>query len=162
MTRTAAKPTVDAREEALTRLGAAFKGIMGSVRRLRGRETHRRGGELSFAQYHLLFGLAEHGELSTSRLAAAADVTPATVTQMLDGLVAMGLVERSRSNTDRRVVTVALTERGRALLVEKRATWEQRWRQTLAGFSRDELATAAAVLESLRAMYDALDAETTS
>jgi DNA-binding MarR family transcriptional regulator len=158
VTRTEAKPSVDTREEALAQLGAAFKGIMGALRRLRGRDTHR-GGELSFAQYHLLFGLSEHGELSTSRLAAAADVTPATVTQMLDGLVAMGLVERSRSSSDRRVVTVALTERGRALLAEKRATWEQRWRQTLDGFSGDELATAAAVLERLRAMYDALDAE---
>jgi len=158
VTRTAAKAGVDTRDEALVQLGAAFKGIMGALRRIRGRETHR-GGELSFAQYHLLFGLAEHGELSTSRLAAAADVTPATVTPMLDGLVAMGLVERTRSDRDRRVVTVALTERGRELLAEKRATWEQRWRQTLAGFSGDELATTAAVLESLRAMYDALDAE---
>lgn len=158
MTGTAAKRRVEEREQALLELGAAFKGLMGALRRMRGRETHR-AGELSHAQYHLLFGLAECGELSASRLAAAADVTPATVTQMLDGLVAMGLVERTRSDRDRRVVTVALTDRGRELLTQKRAAWEQRWRETLVGFSSDELASAAAVLASLRAMYDTLDAE---
>jgi MarR family transcriptional regulator, organic hydroperoxide resistance regulator len=151
--------TTQTRDEALTQLGGAFKGIMGALRRLRGRETHLHGEQLSFAQYHLLFGLAGECELSTSKLAAAADLSPATVTQMLDGLVAMGLVERTRSQSDRRVVTCALTERGRELITEKRAQWETRWRETLEGFSGEELATAAAVLERIRAMYDRLDAE---
>jgi hypothetical protein len=45
------------------RLARSFKHAMASVRRLRGRET-RRPGELSDAQYGLLFGLREHTELS--------------------------------------------------------------------------------------------------
>jgi DNA-binding MarR family transcriptional regulator len=153
---TAAAPErAEQREEALARLGAAFKGMLAALRRLRGRETHR-PGELSFAQYHLLFGLSD-GALSTSRLATAADLSPATTTQMLDGLVAMGLVERTRSDSDRRVVTCTLTERGRELIAEKRARWEQRWREAMAEFSSDELATAAAVIERMRVMYEVLD-----
>jgi MarR family transcriptional regulator, organic hydroperoxide resistance regulator len=148
--------TVDKREEAFTQLGSAFRGIMGALRRLRGRDTHR-PGELSYAQFHLLFGLAGDCALSTSQLAAAADLSPATVTQMLDGLVAMGLVERTRSETDRRVVTCELTDRGRELIAEKRAHWEGRWRTALADFSTEELAAAAAVLERLREMYDQLE-----
>jgi DNA-binding MarR family transcriptional regulator len=159
MSRPAVRTLEQEREEALTRLGAAFKGIMGAVRRLRGRETHR-PGELSFAQYHLLFGLSEQPELSTGQLAAAADLSPATVTQMLDGLLAMGLVDRTRSELDRRVVTCRLTETGRALITKRRAQWEGRWRASLAEFSAEELAAAAAVLERMREMYDALDAET--
>ena len=42
---------------------------MAAVRRLRGRETHR-PGELSFAQYSLLFGLATSGELLDRRARA--------------------------------------------------------------------------------------------
>jgi DNA-binding MarR family transcriptional regulator len=57
------------------------------------------------------------------------------------------------------VVTVTLTERGRELITEKRAHWEKRWRATLADFSAEELASAAAVLERLRAMYDAIESE---
>jgi DNA-binding MarR family transcriptional regulator len=38
------------------------------------------------------------------------------VTRRIDGLVKMGLVERSRSNEDRRVVMTRITEKGLALL----------------------------------------------
>jgi DNA-binding MarR family transcriptional regulator len=154
MTHAAVQETA-AREQALDELDAALKGIMGALKRLRGRETHRQG-ELSFAQYHLLFGLSEQEQPTTNQLAVAAQLAPATVTQMLDGLVAMGLVERTRSDRDRRVVTCELTDRGRKLIDEKRARWEKRWRETLSRFGNDELATAAAVLDHLRSMFDAL------
>jgi DNA-binding MarR family transcriptional regulator len=158
MTRTAVKSEKAAREEAVAQLGAAFKGTVAAIRRLRGRETHKHG-ELSFAQYQLLFGLAGDCELSTSRLATAADLAPATVTQMLDALVAMGLVERTRSERDRRIVTCALTDHGRELITERRTHWERRWRQTLSEFSTDEIATAASVIGRLRTMYDELEDE---
>jgi DNA-binding MarR family transcriptional regulator len=142
------------RKEALAQLGAAFKGTNAAVRRLRGRDTHR-PGELSFAQYQLLFSLSE-SELSTGELALAAELAPATVTQMLDGLVAIGLVERVRSDRDRRVVTCSLTTRGKELVAERRAHFERRWRRALADFDTSELATAAAVFERLREMFDEL------
>ena len=140
------------REETLHQLGTAFRGIMAAVRRLKGRDTHR-PDDLGFAQFHLLFGLAHGGAMSTSQLAEAADLAPATVTQMLDGLVAMGLVERTRSTSDRRVVSCVLTERGQQLVDEKRAHWEKRWHEALSEFSSNDLAVTAAVLERLRAMY---------
>ena len=158
MTPTLTKTEKAARDEALTQLGEAFKGVMGAVRRLRGRDTQR-PGELGFAQYHLLFGLSTGDHLSTGQLATVADLAPATVTQMLDGLVVMGLVERTRSDQDRRVVTCALTERGRELIAAKRALWEERWKQALAGFTSADLTTATAVLERLREVYDRLDAD---
>jgi DNA-binding MarR family transcriptional regulator len=147
------------RDAALTELGFAFKGAMAAIRRLRGRDTHRHG-ELSFAQYHLLSGFAECEELSAGDLARAADLSPATVTQMLDSLAEMGLVERSRSERDRRVVTCTLTSRGRELLTERRAHLQQAWQTELAEFSTKELATAAAVLDRLRVIYDELSTET--
>jgi DNA-binding MarR family transcriptional regulator len=147
------------REEALGQLGSAFKGAMAAIRRLRGRDTQRHG-ELSFAQYHLLCGLAERDELSAGELALAADLSPATVTQMLDSLAAMGLVERTRSERDRRVVNCTLTKRGRELLTERRAHLEQRWQTELAEFSTQDLVTATAVLDRLRALYDDLSTDT--
>jgi DNA-binding MarR family transcriptional regulator len=147
-----------ARDEALDTLRESFRGIMGSLRRLRGRDTHR-PGEVSFAQFHLLFALAEQPESSTSQLAAAAELAPATVTQLLDGLEGMGLVERSRSTSDRRVVVCSLTDRGRTLIKEKRARWERYFHEKLSEFSPEEIATTAAVLDRMRAMYDEIDAE---
>ena len=139
-------------------LGMSFKATTAAVRRLRGRDTHR-PGELSYAQYSLLFGLAERGELSASELAGLAEVAPPTATQMLDGLVAGGFVERSRSERDRRIVLVSLTERGAKLVAERRARYEELWARALAGFSDAELATATSVLDSVHAIFDELLAE---
>jgi DNA-binding MarR family transcriptional regulator len=146
------------REEALTQLGTAFKGAMAAVRRLRGRDTHRHG-ELSFAQYQLLFGLAERTALPAGELAIAAELSPATASQMLDNLVEMGLVERTRSESDRRVVTCTLTARGRELITARRAHFDQRWHAALAGFSTHDLTTAATVIDRLHTLFDDIGAD---
>ncbi len=134
-------------------LGRAFKGCVGAVRRLRGREN-RAHGELSDAQYGLLFSLVDHDALATSELACLADLSPATATGMLDGLAAAGLVSRVRSERDRRVVLTSLTEHGRALVSARHARFAPRWHAALSEFSDDDLHTAAAVLDRLRAMFD--------
>jgi DNA-binding MarR family transcriptional regulator len=133
--------------------GQSFKATLAAVRRLRGRDTHRLG-ELSYAQYLLLFSLADSGAGSSRDIAVAAELAPATVTQMLDSLAAAGLVERVRSEQDRRVVLTSLTERGHALVAERRSHFEPRWRAALAEFSEEELRSAAAVLDRLRGMFD--------
>jgi DNA-binding MarR family transcriptional regulator len=143
--------------EAVTSFGMAFRAAMASVRRLRGRDTHR-PGELSYAQYCLLFGLADRGELSASELAGLAEVSPATATQMLDSLVTGGFVERSRSDRDRRLVLVTLTARGGELVAAKRARYEDMWTKALADFSAAELGIATAVLERTRVIFDEIAA----
>jgi DNA-binding MarR family transcriptional regulator len=134
-------------------LGRAFKGCVGALRRLRGREN-RAHGELSDAQYGLLHSLRDHQALPSSELACLADMSPATATGMLDALAAAGLVSRVRSERDRRVVLTSLTERGHALVAERHARFVPRWDAALAQFSDDELRTAAAVLGRLHAMFD--------
>jgi MarR family transcriptional regulator, organic hydroperoxide resistance regulator len=144
-----------AHREASTRYGTAFKGAMGAVRRLRGRDTHR-SDELSYAQFGLLFGLADRGELSASELAGVADLAPGTATQMLDGLEAHGLITRTRSELDRRCVLVSLTARGSELIDARRSEYQQHWDEALAGFTTKELKIAAAVLDRTHTMFDEL------
>jgi DNA-binding MarR family transcriptional regulator len=136
------------------RLGLAFKRAMVAMRKLRGRETHR-PGHISYAQYGLLFGLAGC-ELSARELADQTDLTPGTVTQMLDHLEAAGLVRRTRSKQDRRIVLSALTERGVAVVAERKAQMEPRWQAALAEFSDRELTAAARVLDRLADYFDTL------
>lgn len=134
-------------------LGRAFKAAMVAVRRLRGRETHR-PGTLSYAQYGLLFGLAGGAALSAREIGLAANLTPATVTQMLEGLEQAGLVRRSRSDSDKRVVLTVLTDRGHEVVDEHRARMEPLWLAALEGFSDQELLTAAEVLDRLAQYFD--------
>jgi DNA-binding MarR family transcriptional regulator len=139
--------------EAAQEVARSFKRAMAAVRRLRGRETHR-PGELTDAQYGLLFCLRHHAQMSVRDLAYAADLSPASVTEMLDGLATAGLVDRTRSERDRRVVFTSLTDDGRGLVEERRARFEPRLRAALEPFSEDELVVAAAVLERLRDLFE--------
>jgi DNA-binding MarR family transcriptional regulator len=149
------EPSETGERPAVAQLGESFRGLMGAVRRLRGRETHSRDG-LSNAQYQLLFGLRDATPLSAGELALIAGLSPATTTQMLETLEGAGLVVRERSLQDRRKVMTSLTERGEALVEERRALFEPMWREAVSGFSDAELASAAAVMEKVAELFDQL------
>jgi DNA-binding MarR family transcriptional regulator len=141
-------------EAQLATLGKAFRRAFRSVRRLRGRDTHLLGSDVSHAQFELLLELYERGPLPAGELARAAELTPATVTQMLDHLADCGHVKRTRSETDRRVVVSALTSQGRKEVEDKRAAWLERWQRVLADVDGDELRVAARVLERISGVFE--------
>lgn len=62
--------------------------------------------------------LENFGALSLTDLSARMSSTNSTMTGIADRMERDGLVERIRSETDRRVVQIALTERGRALAAQ--------------------------------------------
>ncbi len=144
----------EAREVQVLELGASFRRVFRALSRVRGRDTHLVGGELSHAQFELLVELSEHGELPAGELAAAARLTPATVTQMLDHLADRGHVERARSKSDRRVVVSRLTRKGARQIDAKRAAWKSRWEEALSGIDANELRAATRVLARLAEMVE--------
>ena len=144
------------RTEALEAVARAFKGAIAAQRRMRGRETHH-PGELSYAQYGLLFALSDGAPRSARELAVAADVSPATATEMLDALAAAGLVDRDRSPEDKRIVLTALTERGQRLVEQRRARFEPLWRAAFAELDDEELLAATRVLDVIRELFDQID-----
>jgi DNA-binding MarR family transcriptional regulator len=138
----------------LAALGLAFRRLFRAVSRMRGRDTHLVGGEISHSQFELLIELDERGELSAGELALAAGLSPASVTQMLDGLAESGRVERARSDSDRRVVLARLTPLGRAQVAAKRAAWRERWERALGDVSPRDLRAAAKVMERLGEVFE--------
>jgi DNA-binding MarR family transcriptional regulator len=151
-----ATAATDAREAAGQALGQALRGAIAAVRRLRGRDTQR-AGEIAHAQYALLFELAERGELAAGELAAAAELAPATVTGMLDHLADAGLVVRTRSEHDRRIVVCRLTAAGHEQVGARRARVTPLWNAALAEFDASELLVATAVLARLQTFFETLD-----
>jgi len=134
-------------------LRAAFVELMGAERRLRGRDPQR-PGDLTHGQVRALLALDRDEEVTAGWLAKQAEMSPASVTAMLDKLEQGGMVERRRSATDRRQVIVALTDEGRKRLAERRAVFLERWRAGLAEHSPEELAAAARVMRSVARMLD--------
>ena len=109
--------------------------------------------ELSLAQYRVLSLLAEGNE-AASALADKLAVSRPSVTGVVDGLVARGLVERHHDRDDRRRVGHELTAEGRRLLECADAEIERR----LGEIATYGPATVAAAFEGLRPWREALDA----
>jgi DNA-binding MarR family transcriptional regulator len=144
----------DPREERLTELGQAFRRAYRSLRRLRGRDTHLLGGEISHAQFELLAELRDRGPLPAGELAQVAGLSAATVSQMLDHLATDGQVKRVRSEADRRVVLIELTALGRRRVETTKALWRERWVAALEGVDEEELRIASGVLQQIGAVFE--------
>ena len=140
------------REAAVTDLGRAFRRAFRSLRSLRGRDTHR-GDEVGHAQFELLIELYANGAMNAGELAEAVEASAATVSGMLDGLSEAELVERTRSETDRRIVVVKLTRRGRRKVEARKAVWRRRWDEALEGLDDEELRVASRVLDRIHGVF---------
>lgn len=87
---------------------------------------------LTAPQLACLRHLIRHGPRSAGELAAGISLSQATVTGILDRLEKKGLVERHRSEEDRRRVVVALTPAGRELATSVPLPLQERFARRLA------------------------------
>jgi DNA-binding MarR family transcriptional regulator len=91
--------------------------------------------------------LLAHGKATTAaELSRCNGVDTSTMTRMLDRLESKGLVTRKRSNTDRRVFDIALTEEGRRLAEKIPHLIAEGLNQHLKGFSQEEFETLKSLL----------------
>lgn len=109
--------------------------------------------ELSLPQYRVLALVASSAERA-ARLAERASVTRPTLTAVLDGLEARGLIRRSEVEGDRRGVLLELTSEGRAALQRAEAAMGERLGQVLA-----RAPDPGAVVAGLGALLAALEAD---
>lgn len=71
---------------------------------------------LGFTQLAALYALADSGTMTVSDMADTIGRSPSAVSRLVDSLVARQLVERRQDSEDRRLRTLALTGRGKAVL----------------------------------------------
>lgn len=136
-------PTTGAPE----RLAAAVHDAMRSILHRLQPVLEREG--ISMGQFWGLHAISSLGPTSVNSMAHRLLVTPPTACASVDTLVRAGLIERRRSETDRRRVEVALTRRGRE--AESRI-WQEiarAMRDGTRGFSRHEIELAERVFRSL-------------
>lgn len=69
--------------------------------------------DLSITEIHTVEAVGLYGTKTMSEIAAILEITMGTLTTAVDKLIKKGYLERSRSNTDRRIVNVGLTNRGK-------------------------------------------------
>lgn len=85
----------------------------------------------------------------SSEVARLMSVTTGTLTRAVDGLVEHGYVVRTRSETDKRVVYLTLTERGKAAYEHHACFHEQMIANAKANLTEEELAILVRSLKQL-------------
>lgn len=105
---------------------------------------------LSFPQFMALAALAAHRQACPMHeLTDATFEDPATMSGIIDRLVKMKLVQRTRSETDRRVIFVQATPLGLTLAHQIREVITQDYGMSYAALSDEELARLEQFLKSL-------------
>jgi MarR family transcriptional regulator, organic hydroperoxide resistance regulator len=96
--------------------------------------------EISREEIRAIIILDSQHRMTMSRLAESLDVPLSTATHTVDRLVSKRLVERNRSEEDRRVVEVQMSEYGsklQAVFRDKRKVVARSWLEPLSGDERE-------------------------
>ena len=131
------------------------------LRFVHSRELVRQVG-LTGPQLATLYALAQHGENSASRLARLVELSPATMTGVLDRLELKGLLVRRRCEADRRSFRVRPTDRALELLQNDPPLLNLRVREGLALLSADDKERMTSALETLARLMEPADEEPAS
>ena len=111
------------------------------------------------AQHMLLMHLSMREIGSQRELAAHMGISPAALAVSLGKLEAGGYVEKEISGSDSRVKTLAITEKGRALVADSKCIFDDIDRQMFKGISDEETATLLGLLQRLRKNLDGMKGE---
>jgi DNA-binding MarR family transcriptional regulator len=105
--------------------------------------------DLTFSQWTTLVALHDGHITNASDLAHNICHDAGSLTRLLDQLENRGFVTRTRSKSDRRVITLALSAKGRAMVEAKAPKVMEFWNRLLSGFTHAEIDTLIALLTRL-------------
>lgn len=106
---------------------------------------------ISFIQWVALKVVREGRVANAGELARELAITTGATTRLIDGLEQRGLIARERDNSDRRVVTLVVTEAAVAATDVLQQHVVAVWNEILVGFDQDEFERTVDVLIRLLA-----------
>lgn len=109
--------------------------------------------DITYPQYLVLLVLWEWGESTVSEITQKIHLETNTVTPLLKRLEQKGILKRTRSKKDERIVNVSLTEKGRQLELQACSIPEKLVREIGPDFSLEQ---ALSLKENLQALIKAL------
>jgi DNA-binding MarR family transcriptional regulator len=101
-------------------------------------------------QHFILHVLWENEGITHSELAAQSCVQPATITNALQRMEKVGLVERRPDEEDQRVSRVYLTDAGRSMRGMAERAWREMEERAFAGLSQEEQKTLQELLAKIQ------------
>lgn len=121
-----------------------------AARRRRAFCAHELHREVSLPQMHILMTLQERGPMTVSELAQFLRISLPSTSSILDRMEEHRFIERVRDAADRRVVRVAITEHGAAVVEEMIGPKRQEMQSLLESMTDDELRAVIAGIQAIQ------------
>ncbi|NIK69751.1 MULTISPECIES: MarR family transcriptional regulator [unclassified Paenibacillus] len=109
---------------------------------------------LGMTEGKMVIILAQHGPQKASAMAEWLRITSGAVTGISDRLIDLGYVERSRSEYDRRIVMLSVTDEGRKLVDHVMEMRERIMFKLYDGFELDDIEKATDIFMRMAANLD--------
>lgn len=123
------------------------------MRAIRAEMRRRRGADLPIPAFRALLFLKGNSGAPLKAVADHLGLTCPTVSKMVQGLVARGLVDRPDSKTDRRRVALRLTAKGTALVDKVRSETADALAEKIAILSTTDRSHLSAALQTLDKLF---------
>ncbi|HML04727.1 MAG TPA: MarR family transcriptional regulator [Methanobacterium sp.] len=114
-------------------------------------------GHMPRSYYQVLGILKKRGELPMSEIGRRVHISKSNMTSLIDKLVEDELVERMPDKNDRRVINIAITNKGKGLLLNWRKFSNNEIRKNLSGLSDDDLEKFYTSIENIRDILNKID-----
>jgi DNA-binding MarR family transcriptional regulator len=128
--------------------------LLRTVRRSKARLLAAAGDDVDSVTQILLRTVATEGPMRASALAASVQSDLSTVSRQVAALVTRGLLERRADPVDGRASLLVVTAAGQAMIAEREHARTAFFEQVLDGWSAEEMARFAQLLERFTAAYD--------
>lgn len=110
--------------------------------------------DMTVNDMHVIEAIGLMGSKNMTAVAKALDVTTGTLTIAMNSLVKKGYVERNRSEADRRVVLVSLTEKGRKAYRRHEKFHKEMIQAIVSKLSEEEKPVLQSTLNSLLTFFE--------
>ena len=110
---------------------------------------------LTGPQLHIMHEVSQTDGITASRIAQNVNLSPATVTNILDRIESRDLVTRVRSQMDKRRVSLHLTEKGKELLLKAPQPLQEHFIEKFSGLAEWEQSLLLSSMQRIAAMMDA-------
>lgn len=107
-------------EEKETQLASELRFVIGRLSKKIRRNTET-AGKLSLTERSTMALIFQYGEILPNELASMEKITTQSMSQILNNLLNLGLINRRISELDKRKVIISLSEEGRNLIYKSRS-----------------------------------------
>jgi DNA-binding MarR family transcriptional regulator len=111
------------------------------------------GVDITPLHFDIIWLLEEEGTLHASEIGDKLQIARAQMTQIIDRLVALNIVERKADPTDRRTINISLTDQGKVTLREQKNSLLKAIQESMSCLTDEELEELS---DSLRKIRDIL------